>query len=66
MITIDNQQIMVEHYKDVIHVASDEIHLRMKDRILMIRGKKLQVCALSRYEILIEGKLESVMFGYET
>lgn len=65
MITIDNRQIMIEHFKDVIHVASDEIKLNMKDNIMIIKGKRLCVLALSKHEILIEGDLEGVVFQNE-
>lgn len=65
MITIDNRQIMIEHYKDVVHVASDEVKLKMKEHTICIQGKHLHVLALSKYEILIEGELEGVKFQYE-
>lgn len=66
MITIDNRQVMVEHYTALLHVAADEIRLQMKQKILIIKGNQLSVLALSKYEIIIEGNLEGVIFEYET
>lgn len=65
MITIHANQIMIEHYQEVIHVTSDEIRLRMNDYCLSIKGIQLHVLALSKYEILVEGKMEGIFFFYE-
>lgn len=65
MITIDKQQIMIEHYKDILHVASSEIKLLMKDCILIIQGEDLKVIALGKYEVLVTGKLKGLIFQYE-
>lgn len=65
MITIDNQQVMIEHYKDILHVTSTEIKLLMSDKTLVIQGDELKVLALSKYEVLVKGKLKGVVFQYE-
>lgn len=65
VITIQANQIMIEHYQEVVHVTSSEIRLRMSEYMLLIKGIQLHVVALSKYEILVEGKMEGLSFLYE-
>lgn len=65
MISIDLNQMMIEHYKEVIHVTSSEIKIRMKANDIIIKGINLHIAALSKYEIYIEGTLEGILFQYE-
>lgn len=65
MITIHANRIMIEHYQEVIHVTSSEIRLRMNDYCISIKGVQLHVLALSKYEVLVEGKMEGLLFLYE-
>lgn len=65
VITIQNKQMMIEHYQRVIHVTSDEIKLDLKEHPLVIYGKNLQILALSKDEVLIEGQIEGLLFQHE-
>lgn len=65
MITIVKNQIMIEQYEEVLQVTSNEIKLRLPKRFLSIHGEELKVLALSQDEVLVEGKLEGLMFQYE-
>lgn len=66
MISIDNDQIMIEHYQTLGHVDDHQITVIMKQYHLEIRGRNLSITALSKYEIMIHGHLESVGFAYES
>lgn len=65
MITINANQMMVECYREVIHVSDVEVRLRMQEYSLQIHGKQLKILALSKDEVLLEGRLEGVQFLYE-
>lgn len=65
MITIHANQIMIEHYQEVVHVTSSEVRLRMREYALSITGSNLRILALSKYEILVEGSMEGIKFLYE-
>lgn len=65
MITIHNNQLMIEQYRSVIHVTSDHIELDLKETRLKIQGSHLQILALSKDEVLIEGQVEGLLFQYE-
>ncbi len=62
MITIMNDQLMVERYEELLQVTSHDICLRLSDRQMTISGSELTVLALTRDEILIQGKLERLQF----
>ena len=61
VITIHNNQLMIEKYRSVIHVTSDKIELDLKEKRLMIQGRQLQILELSKEEVLIEGKIEGLL-----
>ncbi len=65
MITIMKNQLMAEQYEELLQVTSDRICLRFCDRRMIIQGKDLKVLALTRDEILIEGKMEGMQFHEE-
>lgn len=62
MITINANQIMIEQYDEVLHVSADAIRVRTKLQEIEIKGMELHILALSKYEVLIEGKLEGMIF----
>ncbi len=62
MITIAKNQMMIEHYQEVLHVTSKAITLRLKHQTLNIEGEELKVLALTKDEILIEGQWKGMQF----
>lgn len=62
VITIVKNQMMIEQYQEVLHVTSNAITLRLKDRMLSIDGEELKVLALTKDEILIEGLWKGLTF----
>lgn len=66
MLTMMKNQLMIEQYEELLQASPNDIHLRLKDMQLIISGKDLKVCALTRDEILIEGTMEGFTFNHET
>lgn len=62
VITIVKNQMMIEQYQEVLHVTSNAITLRLKDRMLSIDGEELKVLAMTKDEILIEGLWKGLTF----
>lgn len=62
VITIMQQQVMVERYQELLQVCADTIHIRFADRTMTISGTNLRVMALSQDEILIEGEIKGLQF----
>ena len=62
VITIMQQQLMVERYQELLQVCADTIHIRFADRTMTISGTDLRVMALSQDEILIEGEIKGLQF----
>ncbi|MDE6476158.1 MAG: YabP/YqfC family sporulation protein [Erysipelotrichaceae bacterium] len=65
VISLDEKQVMIEHYQGIQNVTSCEIRVQMKTCVLVVKGQHLHVAAMSKYEIWIQGKLEGVLFEYE-
>lgn len=65
MLSIENNQIMMEHYTDVVSVSSSQVQVRFKGYMLCIRGTDLKILALAASEIFMAGTLESIEFQYE-
>lgn len=65
MLSIDKNQILIEHFKDIIHVDSSTIQVAMNSYHIAIKGTDLHVLALGKEEFLIEGMLKSLAFIYE-
>lgn len=65
MLSIDKNQIMIEHFNRIAYVASDRIAVVMKDMTIDIIGSSLQVLALGKEEILIEGEMTELNFHHE-
>lgn len=62
VITIAKNQMMIEQYQEVLNVTSKAITLRLKDQMLSIDGEELKVMALTKDEILIEGRWKGLTF----
>lgn len=65
MLSIDKNQVMIEHFKEITLVTSSCIKINMKSYSLMIEGKDLHVLALGKDEFLVEGTLQNLAFVYE-
>lgn len=65
MLSIDHNQIMVEHYKEVTLVSEDVIELFMNSYKLKIVGEHLHVVALEKNEIHLTGMIHTLTFEYE-
>lgn len=65
MLSIHSNQIMMEHYQEILAVSSVQISVRFDAYIVLISGKDLQILALASSEIYLNGKLESIEFVYE-
>lgn len=65
MITIDTNKMMIEHYMEMLQVTPNQVALRMKQYDIHIIGEHLHIVALSKYEVLVEGKLTAVNFVYD-
>lgn len=65
MLSIDKNQVMIEHFKEITLVTSSCIKINMKSYSIAIEGKELHVLALGKDEILLEGTLQNLAFVYE-
>lgn len=65
MLSIDKNQIMVEHFKEITLVTATRIEISMKSYSIAIEGKDLHVLALGKAELLLEGSLQNLAFVYE-
>lgn len=65
MLSIENNQIMMEHYTEVVSVSSSQVQVRFKGYSLRIKGSDLKILALAASEIFMAGTLESIEFLYE-
>lgn len=65
MLSIDKNQVMIEHFKEITLVTSSCIKINMKSYSIAIEGKELQVLALGKDEILLQGTLQNLAFVYE-
>lgn len=65
MLSIDKNQVMIEHYKELTHVSENRIQVTMKAYQITIDGCSLHVLALGKDEILLEGIVENLAFVYE-
>lgn len=65
MLSIDKNQVMIEHFKEITLVTSSCIKINMKSYSIAIEGKELHVLALGKDEVLLEGTLQNLAFVYE-
>lgn len=65
MLSIENNQIMMEHYTDVVSVSSTKVQVKFKGYQICIQGDDLKILALAASDIYMAGKLESIEFLYE-
>lgn len=57
----DNRELTVENYKSIEGYEPEEIRLRSKNYRIIIKGRLLQIVAITDEEILIKGTVSGVM-----
>lgn len=62
MLSIEQNQMMIEHYKQVIFVSKERILIQMKDNVLCIQGVDLYVATLAKEELLVIGTFKELVF----
>ena len=65
MLSIDKNQVMIEHYRELTLVIETRIQVTMKSYRITIDGEQLHVLALGKDEILLEGSVQNLAFAYE-
>lgn len=65
MLSIDKNQIMIEHFQRVLYVSKECIKIELKDVFVSIIGDTMQVLALGKDELLIEGVFQELKFYHE-
>ena len=65
MLSIDKNQVMIEHYRELTLVSETRIQVTMKSYRITIDGEQLYVLALGKDEILLEGSVQNLAFAYE-
>ncbi|MEG0469849.1 YabP/YqfC family sporulation protein [Amedibacillus sp. YH-ame6] len=65
MLSIDKNQMMLEHFEHIRYVSKERICIALKDVVITIQGDAMQVIALGKDEILIEGTFKVMEFVYE-
>ena len=66
MLSIDKNQMTIEHYQEVLLVSETLIKIRMPQMEISIRGVKLHMLALEKEELLLEGCFLELTFQYES
>lgn len=64
MIKMNEERIFIEDFSDVVTISQDKVELLFKTYHLIIEGKKLQVAAFSKTEMILFGQISSVVFSY--
>ena len=65
MIMIQDTQLRLKNFKKIITVKDEEIKVAYKKYICIIKGKKLQISYLTKYELWISGTYDSLEFIHE-
>lgn len=66
MITYNEEGLFIERYSDIISVKKHELIIQCKKYRLTIHGVDLLISAMTRDEIMIKGRIETVKFTYES
>lgn len=64
MITITNQSICITHYKKILNVSLNSIHIEMNKINISIVGNDLFVYFMNKDEIILRGMIQKVEFVY--
>lgn len=62
MLSVHKNQVMIEHYKELLQVSDTYIQVALDERFVRIEGTNLHVLALENSEILLEGDLKGILF----
>lgn len=62
MIIIENKNINIKSYENIILLESDVIEIKTKDRIIEIKGQNLTVNYYNQYELIVHGDYCSIVF----
>lgn len=65
MLSINKDQIMMEHYKEIIQASDTSVRVRFEEYVIKVSGRDLHILALASSEIYLAGHLESIAFLYE-
>ncbi len=65
MLSIEENQIVIEKYKELIQVNENMVELQMQSYGILIEGENLHILALERQEILLQGCVQKISFAYE-
>ena len=52
----------IKYYSKIIDIDTSKIEVVLDERVLLIKGLKLIVCAMNEYEIIIKGSIKSIEF----
>ena len=59
-VSIINNSINIDNYTDIISIESNRISLYNKDKIVVIKGKNLELKKLLDNELFITGNIKSI------
>lgn len=65
MFTLNKKQMMLEQFDKIEKASNDELYIRMEDHLFHVCGKDIQILALGKDEILVEGTFVKMEFLYE-
>lgn len=60
MLTLNKDQLMIEHYKAICRAQNDEVEVHMENYDLIIEGENLFMMAMTKDEILLKGTIHCV------
>lgn len=60
MITMKRDQLMIEQYRRIRRVQSNQVEVEMEGYVLIIEGSDLVMQAMTKDEILLQGSLGCV------
>ena len=65
MLSVEENQVVIEKYKELIQVSENKVELQMKSYGIIIEGDSLHILALEKQEILLQGCVRKISFAYE-
>lgn len=65
MLSVEENQVVIEKYKELIQVSENKVELQMKSYGIIIEGYSLHILALDKQEILLQGCVRKISFVYE-
>ncbi len=61
-ICLYNSNIYIYNYQEIISFNNDIIKVRLKDKIIKIKGNRMLIKKMHLHELLIEGSIDSVTY----